>query len=85
MSILSDPGVVQGFFPRQSLGLLDDKQLLYEVLAIFRNTLELDVVEVEGAGLDLVEDVICVCPLEGHVAANKRVEDDAERPDVCLI
>lgn len=64
---------------------LRDEHLLDEVFTAARDGVELIVVEVEFTFNDFLKDLFLVFSLEGQVAADQGVEDDATRPNVCLL
>ena len=72
----------QGLLSTQSLFCFVNEQTPNQVLALFRNTLELFMVEVEASVFDLAENFRGRVSLERQVAGNKGVEDDTKRPNI---
>ena len=80
-----EPGVLESIAAAQSLALLADEQLCDEIFALVRNGIELAMLKVEFALLNLAEHLSRIATLEGQVSTDKRVEKDAERPNVCFL
>ena len=72
----------QGLLSTQSLLRVGNEQTFDQVLALFRDTLELFMVEVEAIVFDLAVNCLGVGTLERQVAGDKGVEDDTKRPDI---
>lgn len=62
--------MAESLLARDALALIDDKQLLDEILAVFADCFEFVMLEVVVGTLDLAEDLGGVTALEGQVAAD---------------
>lgn len=74
--------MLQSFISGQSFLWADLYQPLDKVFALGRNVVELFMVEVYLAFSDRTEDLIKAGALEGHVARQKHVQNDSNRPHV---
>ena len=79
-----EPGVVECLPSRKPVVWAHLQQFPDEVFNLLTDLLELRVIEVELAVLDLVENFVPVFALEWQVAAHENVEKHSEGPGVAL-